>query len=669
MFLLDPRNLLFAAKAYGAAMLALYIAFAMDLPHPSWSMLTVFVVAQPLAGMVQSKAAYRVIGTIVGSAFAVFAITAFNGSPELLSLVLSLWVGLCVYATVLEKTPRSYAFMLAGYTAGFVAFPIVDTPAIIFDTAIARCQEIILGILCMVVVSQIVFPQRVGPQLMGRLSAWFDDAGRWSSDVLTERTAGTAGEADRHRLIVNAAALDALRVHARYDTPELRGAEAGIRRLQRRLQMLLSNAVAIQDRLRTLHRTRPDLAEAWSPLLADAASWIDGSAGSDRQDRQKSRDELLARIDAAAPSDGEIRRDADAMLVRSLAARVRDLILYWDESLILREAIQSGERVASREEAPSLHRDHLPAALSGAAASVAVLLCTGFWIATGWSHGYLAAMMAGVGASLFATLDNPAGAAAKFLNLAIVAMLLAGGYLLFVLPAVTSFPMLVVALAPVFIPLAAAIAVPTHIPVALPVLLTTAATLALQNTYTIDFAEFLNGGIAQVIGLGSAVVALSLTRSLGADWTVGRLMQAVRRDLARLAGGDAALDRRRFEGRMYDRLGGLVPRLALVSARPEGRHLMRDALAGLRVGLNLLALRRDHDRLPAEAAAELSRVLAAIRGHFAGTGGDRSTEDLRTTLDGTMARLSAMETGPAGTEVLLSLFGIRQALVHFQRPA
>lgn len=43
-------------------------------------------------------------------------------------------------------------------------------------------------------------------------------------------------------------------------------------------------------------------------------------------------------------------------------------------------------------------------------------------------------MMAGVGASLFATLDDPAGAAAKFLNLAIVAMLLAGGYLLFVLP-------------------------------------------------------------------------------------------------------------------------------------------------------------------------------------------------------------------------------------------
>jgi hypothetical protein len=96
---------------------------------------------------------------------------------------------------------------------------------------------------------------------------------------------------------------------------------------------------------------------------------------------------------------------------------------------------------------------------------------------------------------------------------------------------------------------------------------------------------------------------------------------------------------------------------------------MRDALAGLRLGLNLLALRRDRAALPEGAAEELSRVLAAVRRHFGGTGGDRSVEELRGVLDTAVSRLSAMETGEAGTEVLLSLFGIRQALVHFQRPA
>ena len=62
---------------------------------------------------------------------------------------------------------------------------------------------------------------------------------------------------------------------------------------------------------------------------------------------------------------------------------------------------------------------------------------------------------------------------------------------------------------------------------------------------------------------------------------------------------------------MYDRLGGLVPRLALTSDRPERRNLMRDALAGLRIGLNLLAIRRDREMLPASERETIDTVLAA----------------------------------------------------------
>ena len=193
MFLFDIRNLTFALKAFGASMMALYIAFALDLPHPSWSMLTVFIVAQPLAGMVQSKARTASWGPSPARSsrssprrFRRIAGAAHPG-PGAVGRV-------CVYATVLDRTPRSYAFMLAGYTAGIMAFPIVNTPDIIFDTAVARCQEIILGILVMVVVSQVVFPQRVGGMLMGRLTAWLEDARRWTRDVVTERPPAPSGK-------------------------------------------------------------------------------------------------------------------------------------------------------------------------------------------------------------------------------------------------------------------------------------------------------------------------------------------------------------------------------------------------------------------------------------------------------------------------------------------
>jgi uncharacterized membrane protein YccC len=40
----------------------------------------------------------------------------------LLSLALACWVGLCLYVSLLDRTPRSYVFMLAGYTAGLIGF-------------------------------------------------------------------------------------------------------------------------------------------------------------------------------------------------------------------------------------------------------------------------------------------------------------------------------------------------------------------------------------------------------------------------------------------------------------------------------------------------------------------------------------------------------------------
>src|SRR3954465_3087791 len=61
------RDAAFSLKTFAAAVLAVYIAFRLDLPQPSWSMLTVYVVSQPLAGMVLSKSVFRVLGTVIGA--------------------------------------------------------------------------------------------------------------------------------------------------------------------------------------------------------------------------------------------------------------------------------------------------------------------------------------------------------------------------------------------------------------------------------------------------------------------------------------------------------------------------------------------------------------------------------------------------------------------------
>ncbi len=153
------RDWVFALKVLGAAVLALFIALWIDLPRPYWAVSTVFITVQPLAGATRSKAIYRVCGTVLGAIVAVILVPNLVNAPELLTLAIALWVGLCLYFSLLDRTPRSYVLMLAGYTAAFIGFPAVADPGSIFDTAVARAEEITLGILCASLVGSIVLPQ------------------------------------------------------------------------------------------------------------------------------------------------------------------------------------------------------------------------------------------------------------------------------------------------------------------------------------------------------------------------------------------------------------------------------------------------------------------------------------------------------------------------------
>jgi uncharacterized membrane protein YccC len=139
---------LFSVKCFAAAMLALYISMSIDLPRPYWSMMTAYIVAAPFSGPTRSKGLFRAIGTIVGALAALILVPPLSNAPELLSLALALWIGGCLYVSLLDRTPRSYLMMLAGYTAGLVAFPAVGDPTTIFDIALARVEEIVLGITC-----------------------------------------------------------------------------------------------------------------------------------------------------------------------------------------------------------------------------------------------------------------------------------------------------------------------------------------------------------------------------------------------------------------------------------------------------------------------------------------------------------------------------------------
>ena len=122
------RPIIFSVNCYIATILTMFVAFSLDLKSPGWAMTTVYLTSQPLSGAMRAKAVYRAIGTFVGGAAMVAIVPNLVDAPELTTLAIILWVALCVFVSVLDRTPRSYMFVLSGYTAALIGFPSVLAP-------------------------------------------------------------------------------------------------------------------------------------------------------------------------------------------------------------------------------------------------------------------------------------------------------------------------------------------------------------------------------------------------------------------------------------------------------------------------------------------------------------------------------------------------------------
>ncbi|WP_031362569.1 FUSC family protein, partial [Caballeronia sordidicola] len=152
------RDWTFSLKTFAAGMLALYIAFYFDLPRPYWALASVYIVSNPFVGATRSKALYRVIGTVLGALASIALVPPFAETPYLLSALIALWTGVFVYISILTRAARNYVFLLASYSLSVIALPALSNPLSIFDVAVARTEEITLGIVCASIVGSVFFP-------------------------------------------------------------------------------------------------------------------------------------------------------------------------------------------------------------------------------------------------------------------------------------------------------------------------------------------------------------------------------------------------------------------------------------------------------------------------------------------------------------------------------
>jgi uncharacterized membrane protein YccC len=270
--------------------------------------------------------------------------------------------------------------------------------------------------------------------------------------------------------------------------------------------------------------------------------------------------------------------------------------------------------------------------------------------------------MVAVGGSFFAAQDRPAPMQKAMLKWTVLSLPVSFIYLYGILPAVTSYEMLVLAFAPPFLLLGLLIPRPQYFMLALLLCVNTASYVALQDRYSADFVSFLDGGIAGTAGITFALIWTLITRPFGAELAARRLMKAGWIDLAETAAGRKRGDHEQLSGRILDRLGQLVPRLAAI----ENRELKTvDGFADVRLGFNVLMLQQERTRLGASGAESVSPVLAGIADHYRAKTKTRETirppQALRERIDDSLGAI-LRENPESGRASIDALVGLRRVL-------
>lgn len=560
----------FAIKTLLGGGLALWCALRFGLEQPQWALMTAFIVAQPLSGMVVQKGLARLLGTLVGTFMAVVIMALFAQTPLLFLLAFALWLALCTAASTMLRSAWSYSFVLAGYTVAIIGLPAIGKPHVIFDEAIARCTEICLGIICATLSSALLWPQRVERQLAQQAR------NAWQAGVIAARQA-LAGEAEARQglleVLARIVAVDAQREHAWFEGARGRQRAVALRVLSRDLLGMLRLARGVARQWRQLSSAEAQVVALWLQRV-DARL---------QQEQPADLAELAEQLREAA-QDEQLSGGQQLCLERLMI-----LLLRIEDASRALLAVEQGRAPADAPRALSWHYDWQSALVYGLRSALTFLTLAAFWLATGWAHAVGALLLACVVCSLFARLEAAPQIGMMFLRGIFYALPVAFFVGQILMPQIDGFVMLCLALG---------------VPLFFGVLgMARPATAATSTSFCLHFivlclpapgvgynvAFFLNEAPGMLMGVGCAVLAFKLVVLRNPVWHGRRLMQAILTDLGRLTRRDLGRAENWFGGRMADRLLQLARHYP---ARPDqARSRWDDGVAGLDLGDELLHLR------------------------------------------------------------------------------
>jgi uncharacterized membrane protein YccC len=645
---------MFSLKTFLAAMLAYFIAISFDLPRPFWAVATVYIVAHPLSGAISSKSVYRLLGTFIGGGATIVIVPNLVNEPILLSTTIIAWVSACTFVSLLDRTPRSYVPLLAGYTVLLAGLPLVTAPANTFDTVVSRIEEIGLGIICASIVSHIVFPVHVGTVLVNRIDGWIARARRLLAVTAMGETDEKQSRIDRQGLAAEAAELRSFTVHLQYDGSRYRRTVSLVQSLQHQMVSILPLLSELEDMRRSLAKLNSCGAERALLLIAGV-----GSRSTNPTETFKSEIDALTPFDASHPWE--------KLLLANAARTLRDILRVSDECRILRESIEeenaarAARGFATLAQRSAQHRDVGMALLSALAVAICLATSIFFWIASGWSDGMTFAQISGVLCCLLATMDDPVPAMVKFVHVTIGSVIAAFVYGFAILPMIDGFVPLVAALGLFLIPAGICLAVPSRAIVGMGLCINFPLLLTLQAQQRSEFISFSNAGVATILAMVWTIVVCGIFRSVRVETNARRLFSVIQKHVTKIAAGRHA-DVHVTHHYVLDVAGLFASRA--VKLPPTSDDANVDLIRDLRTGLQMMAMQKLVDEASELVRCKVESIFEAVEGLYDVTSGRRrgSMENALTILDDLILSAPGMITSAAQRELLVHVAALRLCL-------
>lgn len=661
-------DMIFALKTFIAAMLALYISISLDLINPMWAMSTVFIVANPMSGVLSSKAIFRLMGTFTGACLAVAVLPALMNSMVLFTAAIALWVSFCLYISLLDRTPRSYFFMLMGYTTALIGFSAVSTPTNLFTIALSRFEEIAIGIICATVVTRVVYPMAIGPVLSGRINKWMNDIEiSFQHCLLGESNTSTIIQGVQ-RFAGDITELHGLALHLSYENSSLRGKTKDVQALQHQMILLLPALVGLSSRIAVLFEANPQFKPYFAQLYNDSMQYLQSQ---NAEEQLLTTGQLPKQLMSHFDHMMAIATVEQQLLLMNIREAFRFYVQHMQTIRKLWKDIQSNRRTelaANHEKLhKNLHRDHGVALRAAISAMLAISTGSLLWYFSGWQHGALLPQLAAIMACILTFMDNPVPGLISFVKASVISTFVVFIYQFGIFPMVHSFFGMMLVIFPFFFILCAMLTSPALMLFSLPMLIITTMSLNIRNLNTPDFNGFIDGSLATIFGVVIPAFTIALLRSMTPEQSIQRLMHAQWHEIRQIIDQKIYHPWAYYLRGMLDRIGLMTPRLLRA---PSAQQHVAQAIIELSGTINILRLKQCLASVDTQTRHEVQQLLKAISNWYGENLESRpcSSDAIVTQIDQLTNKLLPTEASAIRDQLLVALTGLRQSLFQQATP-